>query len=53
MATMVSQLARQKDINVISIVRQTYNHLNLQALLGSSYVINLSKRPVSIRDPWR
>jgi NADPH:quinone reductase-like Zn-dependent oxidoreductase len=48
-AAMVSQLARQKDINVISIVRQTYNHLNLQAL-GSSYVINLSKRPVSIRD---
>jgi NADPH:quinone reductase-like Zn-dependent oxidoreductase len=48
-ATMVSQLARLKDINVISIVRKTYDHLNLQAL-GATKVINISQLSEDISD---
>jgi NADPH:quinone reductase-like Zn-dependent oxidoreductase len=48
-ATMVSQLARRKDINVISIVRQTHDHLNLQEL-GASNVIDISKLSGNIKE---
>ncbi|AJY74120.1 quinone oxidoreductase family protein [Paenibacillus beijingensis] len=49
-ATLVSQLAKRKGVNVISIVRQAQDHLNLKDL-GASEVIELSKlsKPVSER----
>ncbi|MCH5583445.1 zinc-dependent alcohol dehydrogenase family protein [Shimazuella sp. AN120528] len=48
-ATMVSQLAKHRGINVISIVRKTHEHLDLKEL-GASHVYDLSKADKNIKD---
>ncbi|WP_083964258.1 quinone oxidoreductase family protein [Shimazuella kribbensis] len=49
-ATMVSQLAKLRGVHVISIVRKTHDHLDLQTL-GVSHVIDLSQLSGNIKEP--